>query len=54
MEQNLQWEQVKWGILVKLWGRERSDRRTAGIFYVAVVQVVILFGSDMWVMTHCL
>ena len=27
------------------------DRRTAGRFYVAVVQAVHLFGSETWVMT---
>ena len=27
------------------------DRRTAGSFYVAVVQAVHLFGSETWVMT---
>ena len=37
--------------MVKILGREGSDRRTAGRFYVAVVQAVILFGSEKWVVT---
>ena len=31
--------------------REGADRKTAGRFYVAVVQTVILFGSKKWVPT---
>ena len=27
------------------------DKRTSGRFYVAVVQVVLLFGSETWVLT---
>ena len=37
--------------MVNILGREGADRRTAGRFYVAVVQEVLLFGSEMWVMT---
>ena len=38
---------------MKLWGREGADRRTAERYYVEVVQVVFLFGSETWVMnTH--
>ena len=32
-------------------GREEADRRTAGRFYVAVVQAVLLFGSETWAIT---
>ena len=32
-------------------GREGADRRKAGNFYVAVVQAVLLFGYEMWVLT---
>ena len=32
-------------------GKEGADRRTAGRFYVEVVQAVILFDSETWVMT---
>ena len=32
-------------------GKEGEYRRTADIFYVAMVQSVLLFGSETWVMT---
>ena len=32
-------------------GKEGAYRLTTGRFYVAVVQAVLLFGSEMWVMT---
>ena len=50
VEQNIQMLRGKWGLLVKILGREGADRRMTGRFYVAVVQAVLLFGSDMWVM----
>ena len=51
MEQKLRQVWVKWGEMVNLLGREVADRRTAGRFYVAVMQEVIVFGSYMWVIT---
>ena len=50
VEQNLRRVQGKWGRLAKIFGREGADRRTAGKFYVAVVQVVILSGSEKWLL----
>ena len=41
----------KWGRMVKILGREGVDRSTAGIFYVEMVQSVLLFGSETWVVT---
>ena len=32
-------------------GREEADRRTTRRFYVAVVQTVLLFGYETWVLT---
>ena len=37
--------------MVKILGIEGADRRTAGRFYGAVVQAVLLFVSEMWVVT---
>ena len=51
VEQNLRWEREKWGQLVKLLGIEGADSRTARIFYVEVVQELLLFGSKTKVMT---
>ena len=36
----------KWGWLANILGREGVDRITVGRFYVAMVQAVLLFGSE--------
>ena len=46
---NIQKALKKWARLSTVLGREGMDARTSGIFYLAVVQAVILFGSEMWV-----
>ena len=51
VEQNLRTAQVKWGQLAKILGREGANRRTAEKFYVAVVQAVLLFFSETWLLT---
>ena len=48
MEQNLLRERGKWGRLEKILVREVADKITAGMFYVTVVQVVLMFGSKKW------
>ena len=32
--------------------RKGADKRTAGRFYMSVVQAMLLFGSEMWVLTR--
>ena len=51
VEQNLQKAQGKWGRLVKIIGSEGKNWRMMGRFYVAVVQAVLIFGYETWVMT---
>ena len=51
MEQNIQSVQGKWGRLGKILVSEEEYRSTAGIFYVVVVQAVLIFGSEKWVLT---
>ena len=46
MERNLWRARVKWGWLAKILGREGADERTVGVFYVVVVQAVLLFWSE--------
>ena len=48
---NLRWAQQKWARLSRVLSREVAGARTLGIIYVAVVQVVLLYGLDMWVLT---
>ena len=40
----------KWERLSRVMGQEGVDARAMGIFYREVVQVVLLFGLDTWVM----
>ena len=51
VEWNLRRAKEKWGQLAKILRREGADKRTAGNFYVAVVQEVLLFGSETWYLT---
>ena len=51
VQRKLRREKGKWGRLEKILGWKEADRRTAGRFYVAVVQAVLLFGSKTWVLT---
>ena len=51
VEQNLHWARGKLRKMVNILGREGMDRRTAGRFYVVVVQSVILFGLKKWMVT---
>ena len=37
--------------MVKILGREGADKRMVGQLYVAVVQAVLFFGSETWVVT---
>ena len=40
--------------MVNILGREGSDKRMGGIFYVEMVHLVLLFGSYMCVVNLCL
>ena len=51
VERNFQRARGKWGRLTKILGREGADKRTAGRLYVTVMQAVLLFGSEKWVLT---
>ena len=41
----------RWVWLLIILRREGVNPRVSGMFFKAVVQVVLLFGSEMWVMT---
>ena len=41
-----------WGRTVKLLWREGEDLAVSAKFYRAVVQVVLLFGAETWVITE--
>ena len=46
------WE--SWDQLARILVREGASPRVSGMFFKAVVQAVILFGSEMWVMNPCM
>ena len=48
---NLQKARKKWERMSRILGREEAYERVSGIFFKAVVRVVLLFGSETWVMT---
>ena len=48
---NLRWARQKCVRLSMVLVREGADARTLGIIYMEMVQAVMLYGSEMWVMT---
>ena len=40
-----------WGRITKIFSREGADKKVSDNFFKAVVQQVILFGAEMWVLT---
>ena len=47
---NLIQERNKWAWRMQVLGREGEYERMLGMFYVAVVQEVLLYGLETWVM----
>ena len=48
---NLSKAQKSWGCLSRILFWEGADARVSGIFFKAVVQAVLLFGAETWVLT---
>ena len=48
---NLNKARRSWGILQRILGREGATSRISGSFFKAVVQQVLLFGAETWVVT---
>ena len=48
---NLQKAQMSWAWMTRILEREGASPRVLGMFFKAVVQEVLLFGSETWVMT---
>ena len=51
MEGNLQKERKSWGRMSQIVDKEGADPKISGHFFKAVVQVVLLFGAETWVLT---
>ena len=43
-----------WSQLSHILVRECADARTSGSFYLAIVQYILIFGADAWVVTPCI
>ena len=48
---NLTKARRSWGRLQRILGREGATARISGAFFKAVVQQVLLFGAEIWVVT---
>ena len=40
--------------LTRILGREGANPRVSGIFFKVIVQVVLILGSETWVLTPCM
>ena len=48
---NLKKARKSWGLMLRIFIREGADPKVSGHFFKAVVQVVLLFGEETWVLT---
>ena len=48
---NLQKARNRWYCMAYILGQKSADIQMPGIFYVAVVQAILPFGSEVWVVT---
>ena len=49
VRQNIMRARSVWGRLGKILGREGADPKVSARFYRAVVQAILLYGSETWV-----
>ena len=54
MVRNLRKASRKWARLTRVLGREGADARTSGHIYLAMVQLVMIYGSETWVKKPCI
>ena len=52
MQYNLKKAQAKWQMLARVLAVEGAKPKVIGMFYKAVVQSVLLYGSETWVLTR--
>ena len=48
---NLRRASQKWAWLTRILSREGADARTLGHIYLEVVKLVLLYGSETWILT---
>jgi hypothetical protein len=52
VQRNLRKARARWGRIAKLLKRQGANPVVMGRFYLAVVQAVLLYGSESWVLTE--
>ena len=52
MKANIRKAKARWGQVARILSREGATSGTMAYFYKAVVQAVLLYGSESWVMTQ--
>ena len=51
---NLAWANTVWRRILRVLIREGVTPLVSGFFFKAVIQVVLLFGAETWVVTPCI
>jgi len=49
---NLKKARARWSMISRILSRDGADSKTMGHFYKAIVQSVLLYGSETWVLTR--
>jgi hypothetical protein len=49
---NLQKACKKWGRIGKILSKKDANNKTMGSFYKAIIQSVLLYGSESWVISN--
>ena len=52
MKANIRKAKARWGQVARILSREGATSGTMAYFYKAVVQAVLLYGSESWVLTQ--
>ena len=54
MVSNLSQAKIVWSRMLRILSREGATPRVSGFFFKAVIQAVLLFGAETWVVTPCM
>ena len=52
MRHNLQKARAKWAMIRRLLARDKATPQISAIFYRAIVETVLLYGSETWAITQ--
>ena len=54
LQSNLKKARAKWGRIGRILSREQANPRVMATFYKAIIQSVLLYGAETWVLTKCM